>query len=243
VDRRGARQAVEHTTIDAYFGQRQDTARYRNVLVPLEELIKAEFPDSWIAIIAPAHAIQKGERWDVLGERIFGRLCETIRSMPIADHRDSKSTEFTFSDIPFPIWIRRQGLGGEEPYCAIDRVAPADWRDQMVAGIVKTLKDKSEQLHPYRSDEVATVLLIDFDEISLVNQDSVAESFVHAGRRELDAFAIIDEVYLVRWRPRGPWVFPVKLGCRLYPDLPEFQVFRRTQYEVTYGRKLAGQVL
>jgi hypothetical protein len=35
--RGGARQAVEHTTIDAYLEQREDTARYRKVFMPLEE--------------------------------------------------------------------------------------------------------------------------------------------------------------------------------------------------------------
>src|SRR5438477_6735974 len=55
VSRAGGKNAVEHTTIDAYLEQRLDTARYRRVFAPLEEHITREFSDSWIEIAVPAH--------------------------------------------------------------------------------------------------------------------------------------------------------------------------------------------
>lgn len=235
VTRGRARQAAEHTTLDAYLEQRQDTVRYRQVVVPLEERVAREFADSWIEIQVPSHAVPTGQDWEALKERLFARVCEAIRSMPIASFYDLTFTQFEFPDIPFPIWISRQELGGNSPGCYVGRDAPQDRHEQLVAGIVRALEEKAQQLSAYKG-EMATVLLLDFDDISLLNQTVVAESFAKAAKERPDAAAAIDEVYLVdRRRRRGIWVFPVKLGSRIYPDLPEFLAFRREQFKVTYG--------
>jgi hypothetical protein len=236
VERRGTRQAVEHTTIDGYLDQRQDTARYREVFMPLEERVAREFGDFWIEIQVPSHAVPTGQDWEALKERLFARICEAIRSMPVASFCDLSFTQFDFPDIPFPIWISRQELAGQAPSCFIGRDAPQDRREQLVAGIARALEDKAQQLRAYRRD-MTTVLLLDFDDISLLNQYVVAESFAKAAKERPDAIAEIDEVYLVdRRRRQGIWVFPVKLGLRFYPDLPEFQAFRSEQFNTTYGR-------
>ena len=77
----------------------------------------------------------------------------------------------------FPILISRQDRGGDEPYWAIFRPRlPTDViRWPRVS--LKAIEDKSAQLHPYRADSAATVLLINFHDLSLLNHDGVAEAF------------------------------------------------------------------
>ena len=234
VERGGVWHAVEHTTIDAYLGRRQDDARFRRVVMPVELAVAQEFTDSWIEIAVPAHAVPTGQDWDALRERFLGRICEAIHAMPIADYTDLSRTPFEWPDIPFPIWISRQDRREDAATCIMSRVRPEDTHDQLVAGITGALRDKSEQLRPYRGT-MKTVLLLDFDDFVLLNQDAVAGAFARAAQDSAGADAI-DEVYVVDGRRRRVWVFPVKLGTRLYPELPEFRQFFSEQFRMTYGR-------
>ena len=235
VARADSPQAVEHTTIDAYADQRRDTAHFMRAFMPLGERVAARFPDSWIEVFVPAHAVPPQQNPEALGERVFERACETMPSLPISDMFNLDQTRFDFEDLPFPVFISRQELAGQEPACFFTRVAPPDRKEQLVANIVAALEKKSKQLRPYRA-RMSTVLLIDFDDISLLNQYAVAEAFAEAAGRWTSSDSI-DEVYLVdRRRRRGIWVFPVKLGGVVYPELEaEFQRCRREQFKATYG--------
>jgi hypothetical protein len=236
VERGGNRQVIEHTTIDAYMGRRQDDHRFRLVVAALEQPVAESFPDSWIEISVPAHAIPTGQNWESLRELLLHRVSEGIYNMAIAKYDDLSRQKFEWSDIPFPVWISRQALAGDTPACHVFRVEPENKREQLVAGLARALNDKSDQLRPYHDKGMRTVLLLDFDDVALLNQDVVAKAFAEAAQ-EWKSPNVIDEVYLADGRRRHVWLLPVKLGERLYPDLTEFKQFFSKQFGMTYGQQ------
>lgn len=61
IDRVGRKQAVEHTRLESFQGQRADDAVFNEVVVPLEvggEIVRA-FPDSYIEIVVPVRAVPR----------------------------------------------------------------------------------------------------------------------------------------------------------------------------------------
>ncbi len=234
VDRGGVRQAVEHTTLDSYQRRREDDDRFRRVVLPVAAVIEQTFPDSWVEMEVPVHAIPAGENWANLRDRLSASCVEAITGMQIAEYHDLTRTRFDWPDIPFPVWISRQPVAGNSPKCIVFRQVPADLHDQRAADIARALAEKAAQLRPYHDAGTHTVLLLDVDDVSLSNREVVADAFAHAfstweGR---DA---VDEVYLVDSGRRPAWVYPLKLGGRSYPDLPQFREFFSEQYHTNYG--------
>ena len=225
-------QAVEHTTLDSYERRRDDDSRFRKVVMPIAPAIEAAFPDSWIELEVPVHAIPSGLNWVDLSSRLRDRCIDAIAQMPIASYYDLTRTRFDLPDIPFPVWISRQPSAGDRPSCILFRQAPGDRYEQLAADVSRALDDKSQQLSAYSREGKRTVLLIDFDDVVLLNRDLVATAFARAAAgRDLSR---IDEVYLVDSGRRPPWVYPVKLDARQYPDLPEFGQFFSEQDHTNY---------
>ena len=156
--------------------------------------------------------------------------------MPIADYHDLTRTQFDWPDVSFPVWISRQPTGGDSPKCIIFRQVPGDLHDQRAADVTRALADKSAQLRPYHDAGTPTVLLLDVDDVALTNRDIAADAFAHAAAT-WDNSNAVDEVYLVDSGRRPVWVYPLKLGNRFYPDLPQFREFFSEQYHANYEKK------
>lgn len=234
VDRGGVRYAVEHTSLDSYERRREDDDRYRKVIQPVAEAIESEFNDSWVEMEVPAHAIPTGQNWHALRDTLTGRCRAALAGMPIADYHDLSRTRFDWLDIPFPVWISRQGLAeNENSRCIIFRQTPVDLADQLAGDVRRALDEKATQLQAYKQTNYPTVLLLDFNDIVLLNRDSVAQAFARAALGWPGA-STIDEVFLVDSGRRPPWVYPVKLDGRIYPDLPEFRQYFSAQFQVNY---------
>ncbi len=88
VDRKNTRHAVEHTSLDTYQRRREDDDRFRKVVLPIAEAIESTFPDSWVEMEVPVHAIPTGEDWRQLCDRLLARCLEAVGSMPIASYYD-----------------------------------------------------------------------------------------------------------------------------------------------------------
>jgi hypothetical protein len=203
--------------------------------LPLVGAIEKTFQDSWVEIDVPVHAIPAGLDWTALREKLIARSCEALAGMPIADYHDLSRTRFDWPDVPFPIWISRQPRAkGESPKCIIFRQTPDDLPDQLAADVRRALDEKTVQLRAYKDTGHPTVLILDFDDKSLLNRTSVAEAFTRATRGWADA-SVVDEVFLVDNARQPPWVYPVKIGRQIYPDLPQFRQYFSAQYRANYG--------
>jgi len=154
--------------------------------------------------------------------------------MPIASYHDLTRTRFDWpGEIPFPVWISRQPVGGDQPKCMIFRQVPADLHEQRAEDVKRVLDDKAARLQRYHSAGTPTVLLLDVDDVVLSNRDVVADAFARAAAR-WEQRHVVHEVYVVDSGRRPVWVYPLKLGARLYPDLPEFREFFSEQFHINY---------
>ncbi len=228
IDRGGRPCAIEHTTIDVIVDQRADDARFRQVVVPLEEAIGSAYPDSWIGICVPIHAVPTGTDWSGMRDALIDGCVHAICDMAFGkEHR-----KFEFEGVPFPVWITRR-KSPRQPGCYVMRLAPRDLETHMVNNMARAIREKSEQIAPYRRQGFVTILLLDSDEFVLTNEDSLAQAFRTAADRESpEGF---DEVYIAMTWQNPIWIYPVKLHVRLYPNLPEFRQFFEAQYILTYG--------
>ncbi len=228
LDRGGEIFALEHTTIDCIVGQREDSARFRRVVVPLEEAIRSAYPESWIVICVPSHAVPTGTDWSEMRDALLDGCVRAIFDMTFGEER----RQFQFEGVPFRVWITRR-RSPRNPDCHVMRTSPGDLEAHMVENMTYVIREKSEQLAPYRLDGLATILLLDSDEFVLTDQDSLAQAFrTSAERVSPEGF---DEVYIAMTWQNPIWIYPVKLYDRLYPDLPEFLQFFEAQYFLTYG--------
>ncbi len=96
----------------------------------------------------------------------------------------------------------------------------------------RAIRDKGETLAPYKRAGKKTILLLESDDIALVNAISLAQAFSTAAASE--NLSGIDEVYLAEADREPVWFYPVKMGGRIYPEVPEFEEYRSAQYELTY---------
>lgn len=182
------------------------------------------------------HAIPTGQDWAAIRGTLTMHCIEAIRGLPIARYYDLSRTRFDWTDVPFPVWISRQALGdGDQPSCNIFRQAPIDLHDQLAMDIRRALEEKVAQLRTYKAAGESTTLLLDFDDIVLLNVDIVADAFARASRGWNGADTI-DEVFLVDSGRRPPWIYPVKLAARMYPELPEFRQYFSAQFRSNHGQ-------
>lgn len=221
------RYALEHTTIDSYSDQRVDDHRFREVVVPLEDALHQAYPDSWIQIVVPVHAIPTGTDWPRLGQTLRRECIQSIADLPLG----GRGQELYLRDIPFPVWISRERPDGQSG-CFVMREAPGGLRQQLESSIGRAIGAKNHQLAPYKQQGLRTILLLDSDDAALVSIPSLSEAFVKAA--ESKAVQGLDEIFIAQNRRTCIWFFPVKLGERIYPQVEEFNLFRRQQYALTY---------
>jgi hypothetical protein len=118
----------------------------------------------------------------------------------------------------------------------IFRQAPADLHEQRAEDVRRALDGKAARLQRYQEAGTPTVLLLDVDDNVLSNRDVVADAFARAAAT-WERGDMVHEVYLVDSGRRPVWVYPLKLGDRLYPDLPEFREFFSEQFHVNYKER------
>lgn len=227
IERGKRRFALEHTTIDSFLNQRADAARFRQVVVPLEQSIRSVYLDSCIEIMVPVYAIPKGEDWLGITERLHNSCVKVIEQMSFNETQQ----QFTFAEIPFPVWITRRE-NHRNPACYVMYKTPDNLAAQIVKNISKAIYAKRNQLAPYRQQGLPTILLLDSDDTALVNLELFADAFRKVA--DCESTEGLDEIFIAEADRNPIWYYPVKLYNRTYPNLPEFQQFFETQYILTY---------
>jgi len=226
VRRIGRDWAIEHTTFDCFPDQRLDSARL-DALAPAIEVVGREFPGQRISISVPLGAVPVGKDWNALRDRFAEEVIRCLRAAP------EQKGLWTF-DLPglFPVNVSMHP-SVNRPGCYLGRYLSQETMAQQVGVIRSRLAGKRRQLESYHADGYPTALLLENDDIGLMDASSAAESFVTAAKN-ID-LSWLDEVYIVdgTYVP-VPWLYPAKLGPRVYP-LPEFEQFEAAQYRQTYG--------
>ena len=228
IDRGGRHFALEHTTLDAIMDQRMDDDRFRKVVLPTEEAILAEYPDSWVHVAIPVHAIPTKANWNKITQDLCKGCIEVLKLMP----SDGIRRKFEFPGVPFPVMItRREDYG--RPACYAMRIEPDHLETHLENNMIMAITKKRDQLAPYKAQGYPTILLLDSDEMVLVNWIDLAGAFRKAADRE--TLVECDEVFVAMTFLDPIWIYPLKLYGRLYPDLTEFDFFHDEQCRLTYG--------
>lgn len=218
--------ALDHTTVDIFPNQRADDPAFLKVMVPIEGRVLKEFPDSDIRITVPTFVIPKGDQ-DAFRVFLENEIISAIKTLSFgnAEH------EFNFPNIPFPVWIIRQK--NDHPLCYVGRKAKIGLSEV----ITKIIEDKYLQLTSYKRSGYKTVLLMDSDDFTIINADMIREEFVQVARSKADKTTAFDEVYLITtYATANPWLYPIKIGNDMYPNLPQEDSFLHVQNKLLYGK-------
>jgi len=165
--------AIEHTNIESFRRQKQDTARFSEVCGSLEPELSAAFPYV-VSLIIPTLAVPTRTNWNAIKKTLREWLLAQVGALPFGQ------TNHHVNGIPFPITIwkeDRQGRG-----FGVARTVPIglDTNDELTKIIATSLINKNDQLHKYRSNGDETVLILETDDIALMNHVIFYKSFLKA---------------------------------------------------------------
>jgi hypothetical protein len=227
IDRGGVVCAAEHTSLNSFHGQRHDDAAFGQVIRPLEEAIRARRPGWEVIVGVPVRALPTERTWREALPALREVFLSEIESLV-----DGERRMVTVGNPPFETVLTCRRTPGATT-CFVMRLVPDDLARQLADRMADRLRAKRQQLHPYFDRGMATILLIESDDVALTNRHNLAEAFAIAARRATTDS--ISEVYIAQSSRTPIWFYPVKLDGRFYPALPEFDKFFLLQCERDYG--------
>jgi hypothetical protein len=195
----------------------------------IEQRVQEAYPDKWVNVSIPVDAFKKQSEADKFDfEKFMQNLIEAVGKTP-ESYNASKTVKYEFSNTPFPVYISNGG--GDFHGTFLARIVPSR-RGQLDVDlqveITKAINKKCKKLLAAKERGERTVLLLDSDDYALVNEGVLAEAFGSAAANAPSILEGIDDVY-IQHRRGNCWIVPVKLGDRIYPDLPEYEEYWRRQ--------------
>ncbi len=165
--------AIEHTKIETFRNQKQDSARFMKVIGVLEQELKESFPYD-LRLTTPTFGIQTGIAWSA--------ITDTLREW-LLTHVDTLSFGESYpeiSGIPFRVRIRKEGRRGTG--FGVMRWEPPglDTDDELTEIVAATLNNKNDQLQQYRANGDESVLILETDDIALMNHVLLYKAFLQA---------------------------------------------------------------
>lgn len=166
----GTRLAIEHTRIETFKNQAEDSQKLINYLEPIIPMIEQQL-NCKIALAVPTFALPAGCNWTEIANAMLNYLLDTNMQLPWGE-----STHENIPGIPFKFCVDRNDA----------RSGPARWAPpgDRVEGlremIERALKKKVRQLSQYRQDGFKTMLILDSEDTGLVNQIHAYKAFLLA---------------------------------------------------------------
>ena len=232
LNRFGEDYTIEHTFINSYEKQVFYEKLFAKYIKPLdlEDKIKAAYPNKLVHVHLPIDAFKResdARNFDF--DRLIQNVIDAVGRTPNSQNV-GRTTEFQFPNTPFAVHINKcDGWG----VTFVTQVVPIQ-REQvpvyLTSEMSRAIRSKSEKLRAAKARGEKTVLLLDSDDYALINYEMLAEAFEKASS-DHSLFEGVDDVY-IQQRGSVCWIFPVKLGGRRYPDLPEFQDYWNRQAEL-----------
>lgn len=232
LNRLGEDYTIEHTFINSYQNQVFYEKLFAKYMQPLEleNKIKTAYPDKLVHVHLPIDAFKResdARNFDF--ERLIQNLIDAVGRTPETQNV-GRTTEFQFPNTPFAVHINKcDGWG----ITFVTQVVPIQ-REQvpvyLTSEMSRAIRSKGEKLRAAKVRGEKTVLLLDSDDYALINYEMLAEAFEKASS-DRSLFEGVDDVY-IQQRGGVCWIFPVKLGGRRHPDLPEFQDYWNRQAEL-----------
>ena len=181
--------AIEHTNIETFRQQKQDSARFLKVCGVLETELSATFPYV-VSLIIPTFGIQTGTDWNGIRDTLREWLLTQVSALPFGH------TDHQVDGVPFCITIwkedrRDRGFG-------VARWTPPglDTNDELTEIVAAALNNKNDQLQKYHANGDETVLILESDDIALMNHVLLYKAFLQASACILTPN--IDQVWVAR---------------------------------------------
>jgi hypothetical protein len=151
--------AIEHTSIDTIFEQRQNSDWFVKAIGELEAELSANLTCR-LRITIPYDGIRKGQNWSIIRQAFRSFIINESPGLPDGQHVIQNQL-----DIPFDFHVikasnRRPGLF----FC---RFAPDD--DSLPSRIREQFERKAKKLAQYKRNGKTTILLVESGDIALMN--------------------------------------------------------------------------
>jgi len=215
--------ALDHRVVESFTNHFRDNALFNSIVVPLQNSLSGLYPNHRIRIGIRVRGLPKGYR-DRMRDTLKEGCLKALHSTP----DDCRLHKHHVADVPCDVWISK--TPSERPGCFVGRHLPKDQEAELNDGMVQALKSKSKQFDRYKKKTFQTLLLLDSDDFTSLEEYIIANAFSLA-IKQCD-ISSIDEVYLFYSYPDNFIILPLKTGGRTYPNLEEFNAFYKRQYEM-----------
>lgn len=165
--------AIEHTNVETFQQQKQDSARFSKICGVLETELHDSFPYN-VTLIIPTFGIQTGTDWNDIRDALREWLLTQVSTLPVG------RTDHQVKGIPFRITIWKgdrldRGFG-------VARTAPPSLEtdDELTEIVAAALNNKNDQLQRYRANGDETILILETDDIALMNHVLLYKAFLQA---------------------------------------------------------------
>ena len=183
-DRAGKSLAIEHTLVQPFWGEKDDTQVFRTVFAPLESDLLLRLADYDIELWPSVGAIPRGVNWKEIGERVKGWFRNERDSFPTG------SSVQKVPGLPFELIILVQKERQKEGRVFVGRSAMPDTLKRV---IMKSLSEKLPKLVHTPADRRVLVLEKDNVPRGYVEIGQIIESVSH----EFLDLAKVDEIWIV----------------------------------------------
>lgn len=176
VDTGGAKPlAIEHTRVESFHQQLQDSARFTKVCGALETELNAQFAGR-VTLVIPTFGIQPKQDWNGIKGKLREWLEANVPTLP------DGYKEYRIPGVPFAVGIWKKAGGGGRFSVARSAPPSRDDNEELSQIVANALKDKNEQLERYISSGAVTILLLETDDIALMNHVLLYKAFFKASK-------------------------------------------------------------
>ncbi len=229
IRRKGDFYTVEHTSLESFAKQFHYSTLWRSIdRARLEGELALTFPNNWIKVSVPMEQlVSKRFVEQIKFDGVLEGLKTAIANTPTSfDAGSWKTHELASSQLVVAIAVDDRGGYDGVWIDGVVPTTPEEIRESLKNNFLRAFETKTAKLARAKATGGRTILLIDSQDIAFTNIHILADAFQNAEKEtSVDLFPI-DEIYLL-YLFGSNILAPVKLGSRLYPDLPEFNGFIR----------------
>jgi hypothetical protein len=224
--------ALDHTHLNSFRGHVKDNVLFNSIILSLQSSLAPICHKHHINVVLDIRKLPRGR-----SETMRQLEASLLRIIPtVVD--DGNLHRITLDSPACEIHVSR--LASELAGCFFHQLAPEGHNIELCQDIERAIRQKSKQLKRYKAEGKRTILLLDTDEISLINEFTVADAFATA-TAQID-HSCLDEVFLFD-QPVGTdvhFVWPLKFRGVFQPDRRWLHEFRRAQGVLLWNRDDQG---
>jgi len=198
LDAVGQTLAIEHTLVQPFVGEKDDSRRFLTAIAPLEEDLSLRLPGIAYFVSLPVAAIPKGFDWAKIGKELRDWFLRVLSSIP------EGTSLHKVPNVGFELALRIRKSQSPTTAGRI-LVLRSDMPDDFRQVVRKALKDKLPKLTKTRAN--IRILLLELDNMP-VSELEIADS-LQAMKEEYPDLATIDQIW-------SPVTVGRDIGCEYF---------------------------